>query len=625
MLLQENTNYNGGKMKGWTGNILRVNLTNRTFKKESFTEEFAKTWVGGRGFAAKILFDELKPGIDPLGPENKLIVALGPIAGIPAPNTGKAVVAAKSPLTGFYGDGNLGTRVSDQLRKAGYDAMIVEGKAEKPTMLYIEDDKVEFLSAEEVWGKGTYQTNDWIYAKYGKNAGVLNIGQAGENKVLYSVIRSMEGRAGGRPGIGAVMGSKMLKAIVVKGTKPIPLANPEEMKALGIGDLKKVRELDQKSGWSKQSTDAVLAWCNEVAGLPVQNFRKTSHPEAWKLDGERLNDARIATYGCPSCTMHCGITIHDKEGRESELDYENIGMLGSNLNVFDLKQVGSLNYLCDDYGLDTISAGAVLGFYADAIERGAADGDFKFGDAEKGKELLVQIALREGKVGNLLADGTLRMAKAYGKNSEAYAIQVKGLEAAAYNCKFIPGQALAFGVAAIGAHHREAWIITFELKNSTREAYGPDKAAKVIELQRIRGGLFEMLVACRFPWVEVGWPLDNYPKYFNACTGLSWTLDDMWKSADRIYAMIKLNYLREFPNATRKDDYPPAVWFDKTNADTEGPIAGKVLEYDKYDQLLQHYYDQRGYDRRGIPTKELLAKLDLTKEAAETEKYAKLS
>ena len=612
-------------MKGWTGYILRVNLTDKTFIKESFTEEFAKTWVGGRGFAAKILFDELKPGIDPLGPENKLIVALGPISGIPSPNTGKAVVAAKSPLTGFYGDGNLGTRVSDQLRKAGYDAMIVEGKADRPTMLYIEDDKVELLSAEEAWGKGTYQTNDWIYGKYGKGVGVLNIGQAGENKVLYSVIRSMEGRAGGRPGIGAVMGSKMLKAIVVKGTKPIPQAHPEEMKTLGIGDLKKVRDLDQKSGWSKQSTDAVLAWCNEVAGLPVQNFRKTSHPEAWKLDGERLNDARIATYGCPSCTMHCGITIHDKEGRESELDYENIGMLGSNLNVFDLKQVGSLNYLCDDYGLDTISAGAVLGFYADAIERGATTGDFKFGDAEQGKVLLGQIALREGKVGNLLADGTLRMARVYGKNSQDYAIQVKGLEAAAYNCKFIPGQALAFGVAAIGAHHREAWIITFELKNSTREAYGPDKAAKVIELQRIRGGLFEMLVACRFPWVEVGWPLDNYPKYFNAATGLNWTLDDMWKSADRIYALIKLNYLREFPDATRKDDYPPAVWFDKANADTEGPIAGKVLEYDKYDQLLQHYYDQRGYDRRGIPTKELLSRLELTKEAAETEKYAKLS
>ncbi len=611
-------------MKGWTGYILRVNLTDKTWKKEAFTEEFATTWVGGRGFAAKILFDELKPGIDPLGPENKLVVALGPISGIPAPNTGKAVVAAKSPLTGFYGDGNLGTHVSSQLRKAGYDALIVEGVAAAPTMLYIEDDKVEFHSASEVWGKGTFATNEWIHKTYPKNLGVLNIGQGGENKVLYSVIRSMEGRAGGRPGMGAVMGSKMLKAIVVKGTKAIPQEKPEELKQMGGAGLKEAYALDQKSGWSKQSTNAVLAWCNEVNGLPVQNMRKTTHPEASKIDGERLNDARVATYGCPSCTMHCGITIHDKEGRESELDYENIGMLGSNLNVFDLKQVGSLNYLCDDYGLDTISAGSVLGFYADAIERGATTGDFKFGDAEKGKTLLGQIAAREG-VGNLLADGTLRMAKAWGKGSIDYAMQVKGLEVAAYNCKSIPGQALANGVAAIGGHHREAWIITFELKHSKRESYGPEKAAKVIELQRIRGGLFELLVACRFPWVEVGYSLENYPKFFNAATGLNWTLEDFWQAADRGYALIKLHYLREFPNATRKDDYPPAVWFDKANADTEGPQKGVALEYDKYDSLLQHYYDQRGYDQRGIPTKELLAKLGMQKEAAEVEKYATLS
>jgi aldehyde:ferredoxin oxidoreductase len=612
-------------MNGWTGYILRVNLTDKTWKKESFSEEFAQKWVGGRGFAAKILFDELKPGIDPLGPENKLVVALGPIAGIPAPNTGKVVVAAKSPLTGFYGDGNLGTRVADQLRKAGYDVLIVEGVAAGPTMLNIEDDKVEFLPADEAWGKGTYFTNEWIYKKYGKNVGVLNIGQGGENKVLYAMIRSLEGRAGGRPGIGAVMGSKMLKAIVVKGTKPIPQARPDEMRKIGIEGLKKSRELDQKSGWSKQSTNAVLAWCNEVNGLPVQNMRKTSHPEASKVDGERLNDARIATYGCPSCTMHCGITIHDKEGRESELDYENIGMLGPNINVFDLKQVGSLNYLCDDYGLDTISAGSVLGFYADAIERGAAKGDFKFGDAEKGKELLWDIATRKGEAGNLLADGTMRMAKAWGKNSIDYAMQVKGLEVAAYNCKSIPGQALANGVAPIGGHHREAWIITFELKHSKRESYGPEKAAKVIELQRIRGGLFEMLVACRFPWVEVGYELENYPKFFNAATGLNWTLENFWTAADRGYAMIKLHYLREFPDTTRKDDYPPAVWFDKANADTEGAQKGVVLEYDKYDSLLQHYYDQRGYDQRGIPTTETLKKLGLEAEAAATAKVASLN
>jgi aldehyde:ferredoxin oxidoreductase len=612
-------------MNGWTGRILRVNLTTKKIRVDSFDEAFARKWVGGRGFAAKILFDELKPGIDPLGPENKFIAAVGPIAGIPAPNTGKTVVAAKSPITGGYGDGNLGTRVTEHLRKAGYDALVVEGRAERPTILLIEDDKVEFLPADELWGKGTFETNDWIYARYGKGAGVLNIGQGGENLVRYAVVRSLEGRAGGRPGMGAVMGSKHLKAIVVKGTRPIPQADPAAMKKLGQDDLRKVHEIDKQTGWSLQSTNGVLAWCNEVAALPVRNFRLTHHPEAWRIDGERLNDARVATYGCPNCTMRCGITIRDHEGREAEMDYENIGLLGSNLEVFDLDQVGSLNYLCDDYGVDTMSAGATLSFYADAIDHGAVAGDFKFGDAERAKELLRLLSRREGDLGNLLAEGSLRAARRIGRGSEAYAMQVKGLEVAAYNCKFIPGMALAFGVSPIGAHHKESWVITFELKQTSRESYGPEKAQKVIDLQRIRGGLFEFIVSCRFPWIELGWGLENYPKYFNTITGLNWTLDDMWTVADRIYAMIKLFWLREFPDTNRRLDYPPDVWFDPANVDTEGPIAGRHLEYDKYDQLLQHYYDIRGYDRRGLPTKATLGRLELGAEAAAAEKYGGLT
>lgn len=611
-------------MNGWTGKILRVNLTERTWKEEIFNEDFAMKWVGGRGFAAKILFDELKPGIDPLGPENKLIVAVGPIAGIPAPNTGKTVVAAKSPITGSYGDGNLGTRMTEQLRKAGYDALIVEGKADRPTLLYIEDDKVEFIPAEEIWGKGTYETNDWIYGKYGKGAGVLNIGQGGENMVRYAVIRSLEGRSGGRTGMGAVMGSKLLKAIVAKGTKPIPQADPETMKKIGVEDLREVQRIDKEAGWSIQGTTGVLAWCNEVAALPVRNFRKTHHPEAWKVDGERLNNLRIATYGCPNCTMRCGIAIKDSHGRESELDYENIGLLGPNLEIFDYPQVASLNYLCDDYGIDAMSSGCVLSFYADAIEHGAAEGDFRFGDAARAQELLGEISRRQGKIGNILAEGSLRAAQTFGKNSKAYAMQVKGLEVAAYNCKFIPGMALAYGVSPIGAHHREAWIITFEIKQTTRESYGPEKAQKVVELQRIRGGLFEFIVACRFPWVEVGWDVNHYPKYFKAVTGLDWSLDDFWTVADRIYALIKLFWLREYPQTSRQDDYPPAVWFDPKNADKEGPIAGKVLEYDKYDSLLQHYYDIRGYNERGIPTLSTLERLGLKEEARAAQRYADL-
>ena len=612
-------------MNGWTGHTLRVNLTTRTHKKESFSEDFARKWVGGRGFAAKLLYDELAPGTDPLGPENKLIVALGPIAGIPAPNTGKTVVAAKSPITGGYGDGNLGTRVTEHLRKAGYDALIVEGRAERPTMLYIEDDKVEFLPAAEVWGRGTYETNAWIYAKYGKGVGVLNIGQAGENLVRYAVVRSLEGRAGGRPGMGAVMGSKLLKAIVVKGSKPIPQSDASGMKKMGTDDLRRVHEIDKETGWSVQGTTGVLAWCNEVAALPVRNFRKTHHAEAWKVDGERLNDARIATYGCPNCTMRCGITIHDTAGRESELDYENIGLLGPNLEIFDLPEVGDLNYMCDDYGIDTMSGGCVLSFYADAIDQGAVAGELKFGDAAGFKDLLRKIAFREGEVGRLLAEGSLRAARAIGKGSEAYAMQVKGLEVAAYNCKFIPGMALAFGVSPIGAHHKESWVITFELKQTSRESYGPEKAHKVIELQRIRGGLFEYLVSCRFPWIELGWSLENYPRYFNAVTGLDWTLEDFWTVSDRIYSLIKLFWLREYPETDRRLDYPPAVWFDPSNADTEGPIAGQVLEYDKFDGLLQHYYDIRGYDNRGIPTRATLDRLGLGAEGTAAGKFGRLT
>ena len=612
-------------MNGWTGQILRVNLTTKTFRAETFTEEFAHKWIGGRGFAVKILYDELKPGIDPLGPDNKFIVAVGPIAGIPAPNTGKAVVAAKSPMTGGYGDGNLGTRITEHLRKCGYDALIVEGRAERPTMLYIENDKVEFVPAGDVWGKGTYETNDWIYAKYGKGVGVLNIGQGGENMVRYAVVRSLEGRAGGRPGMGAVMGSKLLKAIVAKGTKGIPQADAEGMKKIGIEDLRKVQQLDKDSGWSIQSTNGVLAWCNEVAALPVRNFRKTHHPDAWKVDGERLNNARIATYGCPNCTMRCGITIHDDAGRESELDYENIGLLGPNLEIFNLPEVGALNYMCDDYGIDTMSGGCVLSFYADAVDHGAIPGDIKFGEAEKFKDVLRRIAHREGELGNLLAEGSLRASLAIGKGTEAYAMQVKGLEVAAYNCKFIPGMALAFGVSPIGAHHKESWVITFEIKQTSRDSYGPEKAQKVIDLQRIRGGLFEYIVSCRFPWIEVGWGLENYPKYFNAVSGLHWTLDDFWTVSDRIYSMIKLFWLRENPGTHRKLDYPPAVWFDPANVDTEGPIAGKHLEYDKYDGLLQHYYDLRGYDKRGIPTRATLDRLGLAAEAKAAEKFGSLT
>jgi aldehyde:ferredoxin oxidoreductase len=612
-------------MKGWTGKILRVNLSNKTHLVETFNEDFAEKWLGGRGFALKILWDELEAGIDPLGPENKLIIALGPISGINAPNTGKVVVAAKSPLTGGYGDGNIGSHIAIQLRKAGYDVLVVEGSSDEPMCLYIEDDRVDFLPVNEWWGIGTYETIEFIKEKFGKNAAHLLIGQAGENLVRYAVIRSLEGRAGGRPGMGAVMGSKKLKAIVVKGTKNLYeiTADPKKMRDLGLQGMRKVKELDEKSHWTEQSTNAILSWCNDFDALPVKNFRKTSHPLSQQIDGVALSKARIETYSCPHCTMACGIAIRDDEGHIAELDYENVAMLGANLEIFDLSAVGTLNYLCDDYGLDTISAGSVLGFYADVVEQGLYDGDFKFGDAEASKEMIRKITMRED-IGDLLAEGVKRISETIGKNSHEFAMHVKGLEISAYNCKFCPGMSLAFGTAGIGAHHKEAWVIMYELTEMERGSYDPKKAEKVIELQRIRGGLFEGIVSCRFPWIEEGFELENYLDYFKATTGITFSFSDFWEIADRYYALMRAFFVKEFADKWgRKMDFPPKMWFK--DPIPEGKFAGKTLDLQKYEELLSAYYELRGWDDRGIPTKSTLEKLDITEVSKELSKFIELS
>ena len=217
-------------MKGWTGRFLRINLTTKNVKIQNYPEDLARDYIGGRGFAIKILWDELKPGADPLGPQNLFIVAAGPLTGLQIPSAGKVVVAAKSPLTGGYGDGNTGTDVALQLRRAGYDAIVIEGSAKEPHYVYIEDDKTELITAADLWGLGSIETENTLKEKFGRRTGYLTIGQAGENKVRYAIVRSLHARAGGRPGMGAVMGSKKLKAIVVKGTGEIPVEDKEELK-----------------------------------------------------------------------------------------------------------------------------------------------------------------------------------------------------------------------------------------------------------------------------------------------------------------------------------------------------------------------------------------------------------
>ncbi|MHA2406667.1 MAG: aldehyde ferredoxin oxidoreductase family protein, partial [Candidatus Hermodarchaeia archaeon] len=360
-------------MKGWTRQLLRINLTTKEATAEAYSKDLALQFVGGRGFAAKTLWDEVPRGADPLSPSNKFIAAVGPLSGLSMPNVGKTVVASKSPLTGIYGDGNLGSHFGSQLRRSGYDFVVVEGKAEEPSYVLIEDSDVSILDADQLWGIGAFEAEQKLEDKHGKSIGTLMIGQGGENLVKYAVVRSMMGRAGGRPGMGTVMGSKNLKALVAKGSKTPEIADLQAFRQLGRDGFKDIREKPGYDNWMTQGTMLVHSWCQEFSVLPSYNFKEGQFEHADALSGEAMEQLKVKTRGCPSCTMQCGHCIQDSEGKSAELDYENVALLGSNIGMRDLREVATLNRLADEYGLDTISLGNTIGFAMEASEKGMLD------------------------------------------------------------------------------------------------------------------------------------------------------------------------------------------------------------------------------------------------------------
>lgn len=608
-------------LKGWNGKILRVNLSTGKVRVQEYSSDFALKWIGGRGFAARILWEELKPGIDPLSPENKLVFAVGPLTGLLGPSTGKLVVASKSPLTGGYGDGNLGSIAAVQIRRAGYDAIVVEGKAEKPSYVYVEDEKVEVRSAEHLWGLDTFTAEKKLREEHGRGAGVLVIGPAGENLVRYAIVASQEGRAGGRPGMGAVMGSKNLKALVVRGSREVEVANPKEYRELALKSLEEIKGKPIYPFWIRQGTLMILDWCQENSCLPAYNFREGVFDLYRIIDGYSMEAMKVDRRGCPNCNMQCGNVVIDFERRDSELDYENVAMLGSNIGLGHLGKVSVLNRIADEMGIDTISLGNNIAFAMEASEKKLIEEKIEWGDFKAAKSLALDICYRRG-LGELMAEGVMRASNKIGGGSEKWAMHVKGLEISAYDCHGAPGMALAFATSSIGAHHKEAWVISWEMEYG-RESYDAEKAKKVVELQNIRGGMFESLVTCRFPWIEVGLELEWYPKLLSAATGYTMSLTDIFKVSERVYSQIRAFWIREFGDCwSREMDMPPLRWFEEPL--TKGPNAGLKLDKNKFEKLLDEYYKLRGWDSRGVPRKSTLEKLGIPEVALELEKYTKL-
>ena len=311
-------------MKGYAGKILRVNLSGGRMSKEEIPEEMMRKFLGGRGFAAKILWDEVS-GVDPLSEGNKIVFSTGPLTGLPLPSSGKMVIASKSPLTGGYGDGNIGSMAAVHLRRAGYDVLIVEGKSERPCYIAIQDEKVEILDGRDIWGKMSFEAQDSLEAKHGKNVGVLVIGPGGENMVRFATVMSQRGRAGGRPGMGAVMGSKNLKAIVVRGTGEIPVFDVERLREMGKEGYGEIKGKENYDFWIRQGTMQVFEWANENSCLPTSNFREGTFRFSKRLDGYALERLKVDRKGCPLCNMQCGNIIKDAENMNAELDLRTWG------------------------------------------------------------------------------------------------------------------------------------------------------------------------------------------------------------------------------------------------------------------------------------------------------------
>jgi len=593
-------------MKGYTGKLLRVNLSNGKILKEEISDAMKRDFFGGRGFAVKLLWDEVKH-IDPLSEKNKIVFSTGPLTGQPLPSSGKMVIASKSPLTGGYGDGNIGTMASVHLRKAGYDVMVVEGKSGKPSYLLIENESVKIMDASELWGKNTFEAQDVLEKKHGRNSGILLIGPAGENLIHISVVMSQRGRAGGRPGMGAVMGSKNLKAVVIKGTGSIPNFDDGKVKEFGKKGYEEIKGKENYDFWVRQGTMQAFDWCNENACLPTYNLREGVYQYSKEFDGDVVQKIKVDRKGCPLCNMQCGNIISDSSNTPSELDYENVGMLGPNIGMKDLREVALLNRMADEWGLDTISLGSGIGFLMESSEKGLIPEKIGWGDFKSVQKLIIDIGKGEG-LGKLVSHGVRAAAEIIGKESHRWAMHVKGLEISAYNCHACPGMALSFGTSPIGASHKDAWIIAWEI-STDRFSYGKEKVEKLIEFQRIRGGFFESATVCRLPWVEVSFGLHWYLEYLEAITGNRMSWEDLYKIGDRIYNLIRAYWKREIPQFGRKWDYPPDRWFEEPQS--QGKMKGVKVDREKYDQMLSWYYEMRGWDQNGIPLKETLNHLGL--------------
>lgn len=612
-----------GRFKGgYVGKIARIDLTKKWVKTEKVKPPFAVKYVGGRGWSARLIWDEIPVHTDPLGPKNKLIIATGPLSGLLIPGAGKTSFAAISPATGYYGDSNVGGMFCTELKQAGFDALILEGKSDKPVYLWVEDGEVEMRNAEDYWGTGSLDTENSLKKDLGDELiRVASIGQAGEKLVNFACVTCDYGRQAGRTGMGAIMGSKKVKAIAVRGSFDIPVADHKAMRKLFEESMRKILKHPVLDIWQKQGTMQFIDWVQENVCLPTRNFSSATYEGYRGINADIMEkNVKVADRACFACPICCGHFTIIKEGPHKGIgvegpEYETAAMIGSNCMLPTIEDVIYANYLCDNLGLDTISAGNIVAFAMECYEHGIITKEdlngieLKFGNAQAMFDFLEMIAKREG-IGNLFAEGVKKASEKLGKGSEKFAMQVKGLEISGYDVRAAQAMGLAYATADIGAHHNRAWAITKDIEVG-RESYDEDKVKHVIYLQHARP-LFDLLGTCRFQWLETEIEPAFYNRFYVAATGIKTTIEDLLQASERIYNLTRAISIRE--GLTSKEDWLPERSF--TDPVPEGTVKGATLDKSKFKKMVKTYYKLRGWDEKGVPTPEKLEELGL-KDVAE--------
>jgi len=604
---------------GYHGRLLDINLSTGKYSSTTIPSDDTEKFLGGRGLGMKILWDRLRqPGINPLSPQNPLMFMPGPYSGFPIPAASRTCVVTKSPCTSpVHSDypyastvsySNIGGFFGPEIRFAGYDGIVITGKASSPVYIVIEDEKVEIRDAKKFWGMGTDLFDRQFIEELGdRRFQTCCIGPAGENLVSYACIIHTASRAAGR-GVGCVMGSKNLKAITLKGSKMPNVADHKQFLSLLEDSRKGIKEVLHSPGFSLlnyfiiKGTASYLSWSSENDQMTVNNFRDTTFPDIGKIGLEAVQkDIWFRESACYCCPVACKKGGAVKKGVYAGVvhdapEYETGTMFGANLRVSDIEGITKVIFEGDDYGMDIISAGNVIGFLMEAyekeyIDKAFLDGiDLRWGDVNAARKMVAKIGKREG-IGDLAGKGVKAISKKIGRNSDKFAIQVKGLELAAWNVYKNIGMGISYATSNRGACHQNG---------------------ENVEVQNFRA-MLDSLGICRFITYHSNSDVPGSGKnglgsLLSAITGIEWTTEKLTEAGERIFNLEKLfNYREGF---RREDDTLPERFF--TEPVKSGPLKGKMLKKEEFDKLLDEYYQVRGWNpKTSEPGKPRLQKLGL--------------